>query len=284
MKNRGIVGLRNLGNTCYMNAALQCLRCIVPLSNYIFQRGNGIGKDVKHPLVSSYFQFVKTMWSLDNGIVSPSDIRDQFEKYRKEFVGGSQQDAQEFTNYLLDAIHEAIKVSGVSIISELFFGKYKSTVICDRCDYNSVTYENYMFLTLPIAQNLNESMKLFAQNDMLNNDNRYRCEKCKVLSNARKKMRVYSFPRVLIIYLKRFSNRRKIDDFMEVPLYFSRDEEERYELVGVIEHFGSVGGGHYTANGKIGGKWYAFNDSSVNEIEKGQVVTRNAYVLFYEKQ
>ncbi|AYV80395.1 MAG: putative ubiquitin carboxyl-terminal hydrolase 2-like [Harvfovirus sp.] len=286
MEKRGIVGLRNLGNTCYMNAALQCLRSIVPLSNYILFHTN---QRVKNQLVNSYFEFVKRIWSGRASVISPSEIREEFEKYKKEFVGGSQQDAQEFTNYLLDIIHETIKVpddkekGGRSPISELFYGKYKSTVICENCDYNSVTYENYMFLTLPIANNLNESFKLFSHNDELNHDNKYNCDKCKTISNAKKKMRVHSFPKVLIIYLKRFSNHRKIDDFMEIPLFFSRDDSERYELVGVIEHFGSVSGGHYTANVKISDNWITFNDSSSYEISKSNVISRNAYVLFYEK-
>ena len=49
---------------------------------------------------------------------------------------------------------------------------------------------------------------------------------------------------------------------------------------------GGLGGGHYTAYGKDfrTGKWYLFNDSSTHEVEPSEVVTPEAYVLFYKRR
>lgn len=59
-----------------------------------------------------------------------------------------------------------------------------------------------------------------------------------------------------------------------------------YDLFAVSNHSGGLGGGHYTAYGKNfnSGKWYMFNDSSTHEVQPGDVVTPQAYVLFYKRR
>jgi ubiquitin carboxyl-terminal hydrolase 4/11/15 len=59
-----------------------------------------------------------------------------------------------------------------------------------------------------------------------------------------------------------------------------------YDLVAVTNHYGSMGGGHYTAYAKnhIANKWYEFNDSRVSSISPRQIVTPAAYVLFYQRK
>ncbi len=59
-----------------------------------------------------------------------------------------------------------------------------------------------------------------------------------------------------------------------------------YDLIGVSNHFGSLNGGHYTANCKnaVDGKWYNFNDSSVSKCSKSQAVSPAAYLLWYRKR
>ena len=59
-----------------------------------------------------------------------------------------------------------------------------------------------------------------------------------------------------------------------------------YDLIGVSNHFGSLNGGHYTASCKNAntGKWFNFNDSSVNPCSKSQVVSSAAYLLFYRRR
>lgn len=54
-------------------------------------------------------------------------------------------------------------------------------------------------------------------------------------------------------------------------------------MYAVSNHFGSMGGGHYTAYAKNNQSWYDFNDSSVREISEGSVVSRDAYLLFYRR-
>lgn len=59
-----------------------------------------------------------------------------------------------------------------------------------------------------------------------------------------------------------------------------------YDLYGVSNHYGSLGGGHYTASclNHIDNKWYYFNDSSVSRKDEDDVVSNAAYLLFYRRR
>jgi hypothetical protein len=58
-----------------------------------------------------------------------------------------------------------------------------------------------------------------------------------------------------------------------------------YDLFGVVNHFGSLNGGHYTAYCQNpDGKWYDFNDSSVSSHSPSNVCTSAAYILFYRRR
>ena len=59
-----------------------------------------------------------------------------------------------------------------------------------------------------------------------------------------------------------------------------------YDLYAVSNHFGGMGGGHYTAfcKNKITGKWHTFDDSHVSEMSEDRVCSSSAYVLFYRRR
>jgi ubiquitin C-terminal hydrolase len=61
-------------------------------------------------------------------------------------------------------------------------------------------------------------------------------------------------------------------------------DEPIYELYAVSNHFGGMGGGHYTAFAKNGNKWYDFNDSSVSHKSENDVCNKSAYMLFYKRK
>jgi len=64
------------------------------------------------------------------------------------------------------------------------------------------------------------------------------------------------------------------------------EEAPQYDLFAVSNHYGSLGGGHYTAfaKNKTTNKWYKFDDSSVSEVDEDKVKTSAAYVLFYQRK
>jgi ubiquitin carboxyl-terminal hydrolase 4/11 len=81
----------------------------------------------------------------------------------------------------------------------------------------------------------------------------------------------------------------KIKEHIIPPKYqgeftLSSSQEPLYELYAVSNHYGGLGGGHYTAYAKNGGKWYDFNDSSVRGCNEGSVGGSGAYMLFYKRK
>ena len=59
-----------------------------------------------------------------------------------------------------------------------------------------------------------------------------------------------------------------------------------YDLYGVVNHHGSLYGGHYTAYclNFLDHKWYEFNDSRVSKMSSKEVVSVYSYVLFYRRR
>jgi len=138
----------------------------------------------------------------------------------------------------------------------------------------------------------------FSKEEKLDRDNLYKCEQCHQESEANKKIEIYHVPKILIIHLKRFNNNKKIDTMIEFPLnnldiknYIkSSDTISKYDLFGVINHYGSLEYGHYTSYclNYHDNNWYEYNDRIVNKIQKEKekeiIVNKNAYILFYRSQ
>jgi len=146
---------------------------------------------------------------------------------------------------------------------------------------------------------LHDCLAYFFSADELKGDNMYSCEKCKKLRNGLKYSRVTILPDTLCIHLKRFRHEfafsSKISSKVTFPLidldmrpWLHQDcisGESRYDLVGVICHHGTAGGGHYTAYSLNNNdqEWYEYDDSYVSKVEAATVMNAEAYVLFYRK-
>eukprot|EP00118_Oscarella_pearsei_P021458 m.240850 g.240850 ORF g.240850 m.240850 type:complete len:598 (+) comp40197_c1_seq18:37-1830(+) len=183
----GLVGLRNLGNTCFMNSILQCLSHTRLLTEYFISRNfeNSLnGKShMKGRLVRAYATLLNEMWEgMDShSAFSPSEFKSRIQKFAPRFAGYSQQDAQEFLRFLLDGLHDELnsvknRKSPVSsrpdmtdeekcdlalrnyfsrensMIARLFVGQLKSTVECQTCFNKSITYDPFWDLSLPIPR------------------------------------------------------------------------------------------------------------------------------------
>ena len=59
--------------------------------------------------------------------------------------------------------------------------------------------------------------------------------------------------------------------------------ETKYDLHGVVNHYGTLGFGHYVSftRNPFDQKWYKYDDSEVSSISRNSIVSENAYLLFY---
>ncbi|XP_050960538.1 ubiquitin carboxyl-terminal hydrolase 15 isoform X2 [Labeo rohita] len=146
---------------------------------------------------------------------------------------------------------------------------------------------------------LKDCIELFTTKEKLGAEDPWYCPNCKQHQQATKKLDLWSLPPVLVVHLKRFSYSRymrdKLDSLVDFPLR-DLDMSEflinpnagpcRYDLIAVSNHYGGMGGGHYTAyaKNKEDDKWYNFDDSSVSPTSEDQIVSKAAYVLFYQRQ
>ncbi|CAI9715032.1 ubiquitin carboxyl-terminal hydrolase 32-like [Octopus vulgaris] len=183
---QGATGLNNLGNTCFMNAAVQCVSNTWPLTQYFtgglhlyeLNRMNPLG--MKGHIAQRYGELVKDLWSGSSKTIAPLKLRWTIGKYAPRFNGFQQQDSQELLSFLLDGLHEDLNrvhekpyvelkdsngrpdeevaqeawenhiLRNQSIVVDLFHGQLKSQVRCKECGHVSVRFDPFNYLSLPL--------------------------------------------------------------------------------------------------------------------------------------
>ncbi|XP_055007804.1 ubiquitin carboxyl-terminal hydrolase 33 isoform X3 [Boleophthalmus pectinirostris] len=109
-RTRGLTGLKNIGNTCYMNAALQALSNCPPLTQFFIECGALVRTDKKPALCKSYQKLVSDLWHKNRpSYVVPTTLFQGIKAINPMFRGYSQQDSQEFLRCLMDQLHEELK-------------------------------------------------------------------------------------------------------------------------------------------------------------------------------
>lgn len=273
-------------------------------------------------------------------------------KGRDIFTGWAQNDLPEFLLFMIECMHNSRKrsvnmqINGTSEtttddlafecysmikenykrgdyseFSDLFYGVYVSRLFTPDCSLlHSNKPELFGLLDLPIPPSshigaLNSQISLkdcfdtFVADELLSG---WFNDKTQQTEPVRKNIAFWSFPKILMITLKRYSpdGQHKNNVFIDFPLdnldlskyvVGYKANTYKYKLFGVANHMGNVSGGHYTAfvniqnnndEKRVNGerestshnKWYCFNDATVSEMEKAQVVSSSAYCLFYRKQ
>ncbi|KAJ7117610.1 hypothetical protein C8R44DRAFT_707956 [Mycena epipterygia] len=187
----GTLGLGNMGNTCFMNSALQCLAHEPELAEYfltgVFQQelnpDNPLG--MHGAIAEAFGALLQRIWASSGPSTSysPREFKTQLQRFAPQFSGYQQHDSQELVAFLLDGLHEDLNrvikkpyvekpdwegggdlelvqlaqkswdgymLRNDSVIVDLFQGQYQSTLVCPECQKVSITFDPFMYLTLPL--------------------------------------------------------------------------------------------------------------------------------------
>ncbi|KAJ8371314.1 hypothetical protein SKAU_G00113420 [Synaphobranchus kaupii] len=193
----GVCGLTNLGNTCFMNSALQCLSNTPPLTEYFLRSAyldelnftNPLG--MKGEIAEAYADVIKQMWSGRHYSVVPRIFKTKVGHFASQFLGYQQHDSQELLSFLLDGLHEDLnrvknkeyielrdadgrpdqevaeeawrnhRRRNDSVIVDTFHGLFKSTLVCPECHKVSVTFDPFCYLSVPLPVSKERVMEVF---------------------------------------------------------------------------------------------------------------------------
>ncbi|XP_039138079.1 ubiquitin carboxyl-terminal hydrolase 9-like [Dioscorea cayenensis subsp. rotundata] len=191
----GLTGLHNLGNTCFMNSAIQCLVHTPPLVEFFLQdyseeinEQNPLG--MQGELAIAFGELLRKLWRSGRSSVAPREFKGKLARFAPQFSGYNQHDSQELLAFLLDGLHEDLnrvkskpyieakdanghpdgefadecwgnhKARNDSVIVDICQGQYKSTLVCPICNKVSVTFDPFMYLSLPLPSTITRQMTI----------------------------------------------------------------------------------------------------------------------------
>ncbi|XP_043692351.1 ubiquitin carboxyl-terminal hydrolase 5-like [Telopea speciosissima] len=189
----GLTGLLNLGNTCFMNSAIQCLVHTPEFARY-FREDYHQEINWQNPLgmvgelALAFGDLLRKLWAPGRTPIAPRPFKAKLARFAPQFSGYNQHDSQELLAFLLDGLHEDLNrvkhkpyiksrdadgrpdeevadeywanhiARNDSIIVDVCQGQYKSTLVCPVCGKVSVTFDPFMYLSLPLQFTVTRTM------------------------------------------------------------------------------------------------------------------------------
>ncbi|KAK9092099.1 hypothetical protein Syun_027010 [Stephania yunnanensis] len=172
----GLTGLLNLGNTCFMNSAIQCLVHTPEFARYFREDyhpdinfNNSMG--MVGELSLAFGELLRKLWAPGRAPIAPRPFKAKLARFAPQFSGYNQHDSQELLAFLLDGLHEDLnrakhrsftksKNADGDPDEEEYWQNYiarNDSIIVDVCQI-SVTFDPFLWLSLPLQSANTRSM------------------------------------------------------------------------------------------------------------------------------
>jgi ubiquitin C-terminal hydrolase len=304
-------GLRNLGNSCYINSVMQCLAYTPPLYNYVATQEHINQCRGQHfcPLCAMC-RLIAEMHRSTGRPVAPQQFLANLKRIAPTMRPGHQEDSHEWLRYLVDSMQSVLekeacggpdkklppRVAETTWLHQMFGGYILNQLTCRVCGHSSTRSDPFMDLSLEIlgCATVPDCLRQFTRVEDMQGSNAWKCDKCDKKQPATKQMKILRSPHVLTLQLKRFTIQGQ-KRLKEVPFQLQLDlrefmakgadksESQLFSLFAVLVHTGpTTRSGHYTAFVRGSNRtWYHMDDHMVREVMPNTVLKQSAYVLFY---
>ncbi|XP_005404508.1 PREDICTED: ubiquitin carboxyl-terminal hydrolase 17-like protein 6 [Chinchilla lanigera] len=284
-------GLRNMGNTCYVNAALQCLTYTPPLATHMLALQHRPSCAGARTCMMCVMQR-----HITRALRHPGRVIQPLHALLADFHREKQEDAHEYLTFIVQAMQKVdVHSEDRDLMQHIFGGYWRSQIKCLHCGSTSDTFDPYLDIPLDIqaAESVEQALTQCAEPEELSGENAYHCGVCLQKVPASKTLSLHTCPKVLVFLLKRFSDftgekiakRVQYSEWLDMQPYVSEPNTGPglYTLYAVLVHAGrTCHSGHYFSYVKAGdGHWYEMNDNKVTACDRTAVLAQDAYVLFY---
>lgn len=307
-------GLPNEGQTCFFNAAVQCLTYCPNIANYFLAGLEQADVCPKRKGASgvamAMARFVRDYWTTEGGKADASELYMAFTKACRTFPPHQQHDAHLALVALLDKMHDGLSrlkpgthavclrpgvcrkpwtdslKGSCSVVSEVF--RMQIEAVAEGDGFSSVSHDHVTCLSLPVNEltSVGQCLAKYMEPETLAS---YRVDGGPA-AEARVTKRFTYLPRILVLHLNRFDGTSKIDRFVEYTFemslgqYCAPECEHHFRLFAVCLHRGNQDGGHYTACCEVKDRWYVLDDERTSVLHNiNDTIQRDAYVLLYKR-